>query len=216
MKRCFKIYFLHIYCICNMAFLAVMILLLSGSSPYYPGEIDLSGAGWKAWPDKNAGWADDTLYLPSEIQGVLAKLPVNEPTGGWEALDKKGLDVCVPKTMDEYLSGGINTCIYEGVSWVWRTFEVPSKMQGKILLLQVEKARLRAEVYINKQLAAYNVIGETPFESDISSYICYGKRNTIAVRLTNPEGHRGWNDGPVNWGTYTIYSNGANFPPWVT
>jgi len=211
MKRNLTIYFSQIFCKYKIALLITMSLFLFGLSPVFSSDINLSGSGWKAWLDEKAPWENDALYLPSEIKGLLSKLPVNEPTGGWEILGEAGKDVSVPMTMDEYFLDGVNTNTYEGVSWLWRQFEVPANWQGKILMLQVDRARLRAEVYINKKLAAYDIIGETPFEFDISSFINYGEPNNIAVRLTNPGGRRGWLDSSVNWGKYIFCSNGTNF-----
>ena len=176
-----------------------------------PNVLNLSGRGWKAWLDRNAEWGNDTLYLPSEIVGKLSDLPVNKPTGGWEILENEGKSVSVPMTMDEYMLGGINTKTYHGVSWAWRSFEVPANMKGKRLILHIDRARLRAEVYINRKLAAYDIIGETPFESEVTSFINYGAANTIAIRLTNPGGRRGWYDSNVRWGNYTFQSNGSDF-----
>ena len=106
-----------------MALLLTIFLSLSGLSSVYANEINLSGNGWKAWLDEKAQWEEDPLYLPSEIESMLSSLPVNEPTGGWEILNEAGKDVSVPMTMDEYFLDGINTNTYEGVSWLWRSFE---------------------------------------------------------------------------------------------
>ena len=121
----------------------------------------------------------------------------------------------VPLTVEEYFSGGINTYTYEGVSWIWRQFEVSNDLRGKIIHLNVERTRMRAEIYINEKLAAYDIIGETPYQFDVSKHILFGEENTIAVRLTNPGGRRGWDDGgwsrPLKWGKYIIRSSGINF-----
>lgn len=70
---------------------------------------------------------------------------------------------------------------------------------------------MRAEVYVNQKLAAYDIIGETPFSFEIGEFIIPGEGNTIAVRLTNPGGRRGWKDIPLDWGNYQFNSNGRNF-----
>src|SRR6266446_8889342 len=46
---------------------------------------DLSLSGWRMWPDTNAAWVNDPLYLPEQV--VLATMPTNAPTGGWSALN---------------------------------------------------------------------------------------------------------------------------------
>ncbi len=161
--------------------------------------------------DKQAKWKDDTLYLPADLPS-LSTLPINAPTDGWQCLDNSQVPVSVPMTMDEYFSNGVNTWSYEGVSWVWRTFNAPTDLDDKVLLLNISKARMRAEVYINHRLAAYDVVGETPFFFDVSEYVKPGVENHIAVRLTNPGGRRGWNDsGDCFWGDYCFVSNGRNF-----
>ena len=88
--------FIQIFCKCKIALLTTISIFLLGLSPVLANDIDLAGSGWKAWLDKNAQWENDTLYLPSEIKDMLAILPVNEPTGGWETLDNVGKDVSVP------------------------------------------------------------------------------------------------------------------------
>ena len=110
--------------------LMLVTLAFMVTTPAFSGEITLSGNGWKAWLDQKADWEDDHLYLSPEIMGMLSTLPVNEPTGGWEVLTREGEEVSVPMTMDEYFLNGINTRTYEGVSWVWRLFEVPADWQG--------------------------------------------------------------------------------------
>ncbi|MFI3249292.1 MAG: glycoside hydrolase family 2 TIM barrel-domain containing protein [Rikenellaceae bacterium] len=191
-------------------FLFFSALFLSHYAYSYE-KINLSGDGWYATLDEEAKWEDDTLYLPADLP-LLEELPINAPTDGWESLNNSHLAVRVPMTMDEYFSGGVNTWTYEGVSWCWRTFDAPGNLDGKILLLNVSKARMRAEVYINRRLAAYDVVGETPFQFDVSEYIKVGEQNEIAVRLTNPGGRRGWNDsGDCFWGDYCFVSNGRNF-----
>ncbi len=58
----------------------------SAAAELVPNAVNLD-SGWRLWRDEQAPWKDDTLYLPSEVD--LAKLPVNAPTGGWQALDDK-------------------------------------------------------------------------------------------------------------------------------
>ncbi|MFI3289736.1 MAG: glycoside hydrolase family 2 TIM barrel-domain containing protein [Rikenellaceae bacterium] len=195
----------------NRFILLLSVLLLSANSLFSAEVIDLSGDGWYAMLDEKAEWVEDKLYLPAELP-ALESLPINRPTEGWSSLNSSQKAVRVPMTMDEYFSGGVNTWTYEGVSWVWRSFNAPENINDKLLLLNISKARMRAEVYINRRLAAYDVIGETPFQFDVSEYVKAGEENEIAVRLTNPGGRRGWNDsGDCYWGDYCFVSNGRNF-----
>ncbi len=190
--------------------LSIALLITTSTTISASEVISLSGEGWSAMLDPDAEWEGDKLYLPDELPADLSTLPQNSPTGGWSAL--KGRPVSVPMTIDEYFLDGVNTATYHGVSWVWRSFTAPKNLKGKLLFLNVAKARMRAEVYINEQLVAYDIIGETPFSFEVSRYVKAGEQNQIAVRLTNPGGRRGWRDSSdLIWGEYAFSSNGRDF-----
>ncbi len=66
--------------------------------------ISLPDDGWRMWPDTEAAWQDDALYLPDEFD--LARLPVNLPTGGWQALNaQQGIPVTLPASVEQYYWG---------------------------------------------------------------------------------------------------------------
>ena len=175
----------------------------AGADSARRGEAALSGTGWRVWLDEKAEWQKDKLYAPGEAN--LEQLPVNPPTGGWGVLENSGQPCQVPASVEEYFSGGVNTWNYHGVSWFWKTFDVPTAWRGKTVRLQVEKAHLRAEIYVNGKLAGYDLVAETPFAVDLSRFLKYGARNQLAVRLTNPGGQRGWEDFPgIKWGEYLL------------
>lgn len=178
--------------------------ILSFSRDY----IKLDGDGWKVWLDMTAEWANDTLYLPKDISR-LDNLPVNPPSVGWKTMFlSKGQSCSIPACVEEIFSNGDPSWKYHGVSWFWKEIYIPDTWSGKTIRIQLESTRLRAELYINGQLAGYNIINELPWESDISKYLKYGEKNTIALRITNPGGVRGWNDGGFDehqnnmWGNY--------------
>ena len=158
--------------------------------------LSLSGDGWFLWQDKQAEWKQDRLFLPEEITG-LSRLPVNPPTGGWERLQPRhARAVQVPGTVEEYLT----TSDYPrpedgvGVSWWFRTLKLPADLKGKRFLIHFESVRLRAEVYLDRKLVAYDIIGESPFDADITEAVQPGKEQCLAVRVTNPGGNFHWQD----------------------
>jgi hypothetical protein len=55
--------------------------------------------------DPYAAWQDDSLYLsPSDLK----KLPVNIPSGGWEAfLEEKGKEVRIPQPLNSNSGTGM-------------------------------------------------------------------------------------------------------------
>lgn len=186
------------------AFMAVSAAFASGRL-----TIGLSGPGWHLWRDADAQWADDKLYLPSEATD-LTKLPVNAPTGGWSVLEGEGpdgtLNVSVPGNDMEYLEPAANQREprpdhVKGVCWWWRTITVPASEAGKKFMLDFEGFRQRAEVYVDGELVAYDIVAETPYAADITKAIKPGKTQTLAVRITNHGGNTSWGDFTLErWG----------------
>jgi hypothetical protein len=173
-------------------------------------------SGWHLWLDRDAPWRDDTIYLPEDVN--LAALPVNPPSGGWDAL--KGIAVTLPATVEQHYWGAFGTRpytereftyaatdpevvngSYDGVSWWWRAIEIPAAFAGKRLILTVRGARQRAEVYLNRKLVGYSIIDQLPFECDLTEAAVPGGQNLLAIRITNPGGRLDWVDGDtITWG----------------
>ena len=187
-------------------------------------RVDIPDTGWRLWLDRDAHWKDDDLFLPSEVQ--LATLPVNLPTGGWEILDSsRGKEVVLPSTVEQHFWGQFGLRPYSneyyfeksddkvqngnvpGVSWWWTTVRLPENVRGKKILLHVRGARLRAEVFLNRQLVGYDLIEQTSFTCDVSKAALPGQSNLLAIRITNPGGRLDWLDDRVHsWGKYKFYS----------
>ncbi len=169
-------------------------------------QITLSGNEWKIWLDEEAVWENDKLFLPPYN---LSEIPVNKPSCGWAKLPgMKGVVTTVPATVEQFFWGknggdfGI-TGDYQGVSWFTTSFDVPNKWKDKRIVLHFESARMRAEVYVNQQLAGYELINGTPFEVDISKFVMLGAKNQLAVRITDPNGNFAWRDWDTfKWGSY--------------
>ena len=168
--------------------------------------IDLSGFGWHLMVDKKAPWRDDHLFPPSEIKN-LADLPVNPPTGGWQALNANNISVAVPGTVEEYTTTTDHprTNDYLGVSWWYRDIHLPQNLTGKRVVLHFESCRFRAEVYLDGKLVAYDVVSDSPFSADITDAVQGGGKHQLAVRVTNPGGQYHWQDYQTfKWGKYDM------------
>ena len=169
------------------------------------GEVvDLSGTGWTLWRDEKASWENDELFLPPVD---LKKVPVQAPTCGWEALSRQeGTSVSVPGTAEEYLGKGTGPdSAIKGVTWWVRNLKIPTGATGKTVRLQFDSVRLRAEVYLNRKLVAYDLVGNTPFEADVTGLVAGGENAELAVRVTNPGGNYDWKDvDNFAWGKYQI------------
>jgi hypothetical protein len=184
--------------------------------------VAIPDSGWRLWPDQNAEWKNDTIYLPEDVR--LASLPVNAPTGAWEALSAtKGIPVTLPCTVEQYFWGlqglrpyhdeyrfetaddEVKNGAYYGVSWWWRPIEIPAAFAGKRIFLHIRAARQRAEVYLNRRLVGYSVMEELPFECDVTAAARPGGLNEVAIRITNPGGRLDWVDRSLmTWGNATF------------
>ena len=206
---------------------ATQLPLLAGQTPLAHTQHDANSVavpdtGWRLWPDPKAEWKNDTIYLPEDVE--LAKLPVNQPTGGWEALNAtQGIPVELPATVEQYYWGlqglrpyqdeyrfettddGVKNGAYYGVSWWWRQIQIPANFAGKRIFLRVRGARQRAEVYLNQKLVGYSILEELPFECEITAAARPGAANQLAIRITNPGGRLDWVDGGrLTWGNATF------------
>jgi beta-galactosidase len=203
---------------CKYLITFLLFLIVSPFTLQAQKRVSVSDQGWRLWLDKQAEWENDTIYLPDEVN--LSKLPLNAPTGGWEILNaKEGLSVSLPTTVEEHFWGAngfrnykneytfehedpqVKNGNYIGVSWWWKDIDVPQDFKDKEVILFIRGARLRAEVYWNRQLVGYHIINETSFTCNISKAIRPGAKNQLAIRITNPGGYMDWKDyWTMKWG----------------
>ena len=139
--------------------------------PYPENGTLLPDEGWHLWVDDKARWAEDDIFLPEDMAWVNGKLcgkgkplPVNAPTGGWEALTPSvGKEIVLPTSVEQHFWGKYGSRPYTaeeyryavpakgaappaddnipqngayfGVSWWYRHIEIPASMKGKRLFL---------------------------------------------------------------------------------
>ena len=181
---------------------AILVLFLCTFTIFVsavPGRVEheLSGPGWTLWLDRNADWLYEDALLPPVD---LARATVKTPTGGWERLDGEGMKrVSVPGTVEEYYWSAAGNPVgiagdYRGVSWWSTRFTPDPTMRGKRIALAFESANLRAEVFVNRKLVAYDGIGNTHFEAEVTGALRFGEENRLDVRITDPGGTFSWSD----------------------
>ncbi|WCT73096.1 hypothetical protein PQ455_15895 [Sphingomonas naphthae] len=182
--------------------------------------------GWRLWIDRAAKYQDDAIFLPSQVD--LARLPVNPPSVGWDALaGQSSLTVTLPATVEQFTWGAFGKRpytteeyrfadedavpqfgAYHGVSWWHRPLDIPAAARGKRVILTLRGARLRAEVYLNRRLVGYSIMAELPFECDLTEAMRPGGANELAIRITNPGGRFDWRDSaPLTWGKVKLFSS---------
>jgi len=193
----------------------VSILCLMGIVFSLPGiqaqncrsAVDLSQQRWSICLDTAAKWQQDSLYAPPVN---LSKVRVNIPTGGWALLENKPwvTHTTLPATVEQFYWGkngdrfGVDGN-YLGVSWFSTKIDIPADYRDKHVVLKFESVRFRAEVFVNHELVAYDLVSGTPFDVDISKVMMPGKINTVDVRITDPNGNFDWRDSQnFMWGDY--------------
>ncbi|MHB9027214.1 MAG: glycoside hydrolase family 2 protein, partial [Candidatus Latescibacterota bacterium] len=194
----------------SMLFAAMLLAFGATLAFAAPGrwETDLTGPGWKLWLDREAKWADDELFLPPVD---LSRVPMNPPTAGWERLEGAwDREVDIPGTVEGYMWGANGNPLgiagdYRGVSWWTKTFRLDPALKGKKVLIYIESVNLRAEVFLNRKLVGYDVVGNVPFEADASDAANFGGENVLSIRVTDPLGNFDWNDNDMyRWGKHMI------------
>ena len=192
----------------HITILVLCLLVLAFPAGAERRVIDLSTADWSLWRDKAAEWIDDDLFTPPVD---VAALPVNPPSCGWDALaDSTEIVVHLPATVEQYFWGDNGNWEgvagdYRGVSWWTTTVDVPEIMSGQRIYLDFDSVHLRAEIFVNRTLTGYDLIGGTPFSVDVTAAIRPGESNHIAVRITDPLGNFNWNDRPtMRWGQHDV------------
>lgn len=186
----------------------VLSLLLSCSHDYDSDTLDLAFYQWNLWPDLDAEWENDSLYVPPVD---ISELPYNPPTCGWEVLHRgNGKLVRIPATVEEHFSGEESQITeqfeeYTGVSWFHTRFTLPDLWNRRRILLKFEGISYRAEVYLNETLVGYHVGAGIPFTIDLTGIIYYTRDNHIAIRITDPAGDSGLGDQEKDkWGIRDI------------
>jgi hypothetical protein len=190
-----------------------------------PGSVPIADDGWTLWLDRSATWQQDVIYLPENVPPMSA-LPVNPPTGGWDALYKgQGLSVTLPTTVEEHYWGQFGERPYTadeyryaeddpvpqngavpGISWWWKKIDIPASAKGQQVWLHIRGARMRAEVFLNDVLVGYSIMSELPIDCDLTAAMKPGQPNRLAIRITNPGGRYDWKDSNnTPWGQVRLY-----------
>ena len=157
---------------------------------------DISKQNWKLWLDKQAQWKNDELQIHSD---KFESLKNNAPSCGWNQLMQNGIELTLPATVEEHFWAksenpyGVSGD-YVGVSWFTTTLNIPKEKADKNIFLEFESVRLRAEVFVNRQLAGVDIVFGTDIKTEITKFVKFGQQNEIAIRITDPDGNFTWTD----------------------
>ncbi len=96
-------------------------------------------------------------------------------------------EVRLPHTVKETPFNYFDEHIYQMVSGYVKKFDAPKEWNGKCILLTIDGAAHKCEVYLNGKKAGEHNNGYTAFTIDISEYLEFGRENTIAIKLDSNE-----------------------------
>lgn len=72
-----------------------------------------------------------------------------------------------------------------GMGWYRKTFTVPASSKGKYIAIDFDGVYRNSEVWINGHLLGKRPNGYIAFRYELSPYLVYGGKNTIAVKVDN-------------------------------
>jgi beta-galactosidase len=167
-----------------------------------PLPVNAPTGGWSALVHD----AGKEVVLPTSVEqhfwGKYGSRPYTPEEYRYAADTKGGTITPVAPADDNVPQNGA----YFGVSWFFRSIEIPPSMRAKRIFLHIRGAHLRAEVYLNGQLCGYSIMEELPFEADLTHAADHGGENHLAIRITNPFGRFDWVDGlNAKWHNVSLY-----------
>lgn len=125
--------------------------------------------------------------------------------GEWDfSFDNDGFDkkINVPFSYESKLSGLGNSEFHRTV-WYRKEFDIPSAMQGDLLLLHFGAVDYSCKVWVNGALVAEHTGGQTGFSADITGAAHFDKSNVLVVKaeddhsdLEMPRGKQFWEEKP--------------------
>lgn len=82
-----------------------------------------------------------------------------------------------------------------GIGWYRKTFKIPNEYKGKAVQLLFEGISKNATFWLNGYEMGSHVNGNTSFWKDLTPYLTYGSKNTLAIKVENPEQSSRWYTG---------------------
>lgn len=130
------------------------------------------------------------------------------------------MEITVPFCHQSSMSG-IGDATLHPILWYRRAFQVPECMKGQRVLLRFGAVDDQCSVFVNGQMIGAHEGGYTPFDFDITPFLCEGE-NDLCLRVvdapdcTQPRGKQHWGMGgyecwytPVSGIWQTVYLEAA-------
>ena len=117
---------------------------------------------------------------------------INYDDSGWQ-------NVSLPNTWNN-LDGQDGGTYYRGPGWYRKSFSIPAILNSKIIFIRFGAANMIADVYLNGKFIGEHKGGYAAFIFDITKYVNFGTKNTIAVKVdnTDPKNSKEFNLAPLD------------------
>lgn len=104
-----------------------------------------------------------------------------------------------------------------GVAWYRKNFEIDKADKGKQFYLELDGAMSYSAIWCNGEFVGGWPYGYSSYRVDLTPYIKVGKKNTVAVRLDNPnESSRWYPGGGIYRNVWLVKNNPVSVAQWGT
>lgn len=104
---------------------------------------------------------------------------------------------------------------WAGIGWYRKTMEIPADAKGNQFYLDFDGVMSRPKIYVNGELAGEWKYGYASFRVDITPFLKFGQKNTIAVRVDNPpDSSRWYPGGGIHRHVWLTESNPVHIEQW--
>ena len=110
---------------------------------------------------------------------------VNFDDSSWRKLDLPHDWSIEGKSEKNNPSGGDGGFYPMETGWYRKTFSVPVQWKDQKVAIYFEGVYMNAEVFVNGKSVGIQPYGYTSFEYDLTPYLKFGQKNTIAVKVDN-------------------------------
>ena len=171
---------------------------------FHPGDPEglgdqLSYARIKAWilPSGNAFTRTPAPVPKEELSTAADYAQPGFDDSSWRKLDLPH-DWGIEGPFKQEYPGETGKLPWWGVGWYRKSFDLPAGTDataGTRLYLDIDGAMAYATVWCNGRLAGGWPYGYSSFQVDLTPFLRFGARNTLAIRLDNPPDSSRWYPG---------------------
>jgi beta-galactosidase len=94
-------------------------------------------------------------------------------------------NVCLPHTWNNFDGQDGGDDYYRGPAWYRKNIEIPEKFRDDKVFVRFGAAGMIADVYLNGRFVGEHRGGYSAFVFDITSFVHFGRRNLLAVKVDN-------------------------------